>query len=97
MFADPEHREQKHSNSLENTDISRCRRHTARKAERSNSLNDLREYQNNYPGGELQFREKVLEKIATLEWKEVESIQKDPQPIKIQKYLAHFPDATRLP
>ncbi|HOY18121.1 MAG TPA: SUMF1/EgtB/PvdO family nonheme iron enzyme [Haliscomenobacter sp.] len=68
-----------------------------RKAERSNSLNDLREYQNNYPSGEFQFREKVLEKIATLEWKEVESIQKDPQPLKIQKYLAHFPDATRLP
>ena len=67
------------------------------KAERSNSLNDLREYQNNYPGGEFQFRGEVLKKIATLEWKEVESIQKDPQPLKIQKYLAHFPDATRLP
>ncbi len=66
-----------------------------RKANRSNSLNDLREYQTNYPSGE--FREKVLKKIATLEWKEVESIQKDPRPLKIQKYLAHFPDATRLP
>ncbi|MBK9491079.1 MAG: hypothetical protein IPO07_21515 [Haliscomenobacter sp.] len=32
-----------------------------------------------------------------LGWKEVESIQKDPRPLKIQKYLANFPDATRLP
>ncbi len=66
-----------------------------RKAYLSNSLDDLREYQNKYQSGK--FRKQVLEKIATLEWKEVESIQKDPHPLKIQKYLNNFPDATLLP
>ena len=65
-------------------------------AKKSGELADLREYQEVYTE-QGQFSGEVLQKIATLEWKTVESIQQKPSLLSIQKYLRDFPDATRLP
>lgn len=65
-------------------------------AEKSGELADLREYQKVY-AEEGKFSGAVLEKIATLEWKVVTSIQQKPSLLSIQNYLRDFPDATRLP
>lgn len=67
-----------------------------KKAEKSGELVDLREYQEVY-AEQGQFTGEVLQKIATLEWKTVTSIQQKPSLLSIQKYLHDFPDATRLP
>lgn len=66
------------------------------KAAKSNELPDLREYQQLY-ADDGQFKGQVLEKIKTLEWEAVKSIQMQPTTLKIQHYLADFPDARRLP
>jgi formylglycine-generating enzyme required for sulfatase activity len=66
------------------------------KAEKSNALTDLREYQQLY-ADDGQFKGQVLEKIKTLEWQAVQSIQKEPSALKIQRYLSDFPAARRLP
>jgi hypothetical protein len=66
------------------------------KAAKSNKLTDLREYQQLY-ADEGQFKEEVLEKIKALEWASVQRIQKQPTILKIQRYLADFPDARHLP
>ncbi len=65
-------------------------------AKKSGELADLREYQELYTE-KGKFGKDVLQKIATLEWKAVESIQQKPSLLSIQKYLHDFPDATRLP
>lgn len=67
-----------------------------KKAKKSGELVDLREYQEVY-AEQGQFTGEVLQKIATLEWKTVTSIQQKPSLLSIQKYLRDFPDATRLP
>jgi len=66
------------------------------KAAKSNELPDLREYQQLY-ADDGQFKEEVLEKIKALEWEAVQSIQMQPTAPKIQRYLADFPDAQRMP
>ena len=66
------------------------------KAATSNALPDLREYQQLY-ADDGQFKGQVLEKIKTLEWEAVKSIEKEPSALKIQRYLTDFPDARRLP
>ena len=66
------------------------------KAAKSNELSDLREYQRWYTD-DGQFKGQVLEKIKTLEWEAVQSIQKEPSALKIQRYLANFPDGRRMP
>lgn len=48
-----------------------------KKAKQSGTLADLREYQEVYPE-KGSFEEEVIDRIATLEWKEVVSIQKKP-------------------
>lgn len=67
-----------------------------KKAKQSGTLADLREYQEVYQEKGT-FEEEVIDRIATLEWKEVVSIQKRPDLISIQSFLKKFPDATRLP
>jgi len=65
------------------------------KAAKSNELPDLREYQQWY-ADDGQFKGQVLEKIKTLEWEAVKSILLQPTVLKIQRYLADFPDARRI-
>ena len=64
------------------------------KADKTNALRDLRDYQRQYPEG--QFREQVLEKIKTLEIKSVESIRQEPAAEKIRQFVRDFPESERL-
>lgn len=66
-----------------------------RKADKTGALRDLRDYQREYPQG--QFREKVLEKIETLQIEAVESIQQQPAARAIMQFVQDFPESERLP
>ncbi|HRI61455.1 MAG TPA: glucosaminidase domain-containing protein [Saprospiraceae bacterium] len=64
------------------------------KADKTGALRDLRDYQRQYPEG--QFRERVLEKVKTLEIKSVESIRQQPEAEKIRQFVQDFPESERL-
>ncbi len=65
------------------------------KADKTEALRDLREYQRAYPQG--QYREQVLEKVETLEIKTLENIRQQPAAEKIQQFVQDFPESERLP
>lgn len=64
------------------------------KADASGQLTDLRVYQQNFPQGK--YREKVVDKVALLEIKSVESIRQQPDRLKIRQFVADFPESERL-
>ncbi len=66
-----------------------------RKADKTEALRDLREYQRAYPQG--QYREQVSEKVEMLEIKTLESIRQQPAAEKIQQFVRDFPESERLP
>ncbi|GAB4497536.1 MAG: hypothetical protein OHK0019_31290 [Saprospiraceae bacterium] len=64
------------------------------KADKTDALADLREYQRQYPEGE--FRTQVLEKIKTLEIRALASIRQQPEARKIRQFVRDFPESERL-
>lgn len=64
------------------------------KADKTDALADLRDYQRQYPEG--QFKMQVLEKIKTLEIKSVASIRQQPEAGKIRQFVRDFPESERL-
>jgi len=66
-----------------------------RKAEKTDSLSDLRLYQERYPQGS--YEQPVVERIARLEERAVTRLEQQPDSLKVRRYLVDFPDATRLP
>ncbi len=65
------------------------------KADKTGSLADLRTYQRQYPRG--QYREKVVEKVLTLETRALVDIQRQPEAGKVRRFVADFPESERLP
>lgn len=65
-----------------------------RKANITETLTDLRAYQEKFRGG--QYEKKVLEKINTLENKAIERIRQQPETGQILRYLQDFPDSERF-
>ncbi len=67
-----------------------------RKAEKTDSLIDLRVYQREF-GADGKYRLAVLQKIETKEIKAVERIQAQPNALNIRQFVANFPESERLP
>ncbi|MFM9950840.1 MAG: SUMF1/EgtB/PvdO family nonheme iron enzyme [Saprospiraceae bacterium] len=65
-----------------------------RKALKTEALDDLRAYQQTYPSG--QYREKIAEKVKTLELREVESIRRQPTGERIRNFLKNYPESNQL-
>ncbi|MBV6438987.1 MAG: hypothetical protein EPGJADBJ_00616 [Saprospiraceae bacterium] len=66
-----------------------------RKADKTDALADLREYQREFPQG--QFREQVTEKVVMLEIKTLNDIRQQPDAGKILRFAQDFPESERLP
>ena len=67
-----------------------------RKAENTDSLSDLRVYQQKF-GEDGKYRLAVLEKIGIHENKAVRSILDQPNALNIRQFVAKFPESERLP
>ncbi len=67
-----------------------------RKAEKTDSLIDLRVYQREF-GADGKYRLTVLQKIETKEIKAVERIQAQPNALNIRQFVVNFPESERLP
>ncbi len=66
------------------------------KAEESNQLEDLREYQKYYDSTGV-FHVKVMNKIETLAIQEVKRLEEAPSALNIKEYLIKFPEAYNMP
>ncbi len=64
------------------------------RAERSEQLADLREYQEEYPAGK--FKEKVIARVSALETRAIDSIRQNPRRENIQQFAVNFPETERL-
>jgi len=64
------------------------------KAEQTMALPDLRDYQTHY-ADRGEYKEAVMEKIATLELRAVESLKKQPDAPRFDQYIRDFPDGQR--
>ncbi|MFN0176989.1 MAG: hypothetical protein ACKVU0_20270, partial [Saprospiraceae bacterium] len=67
-----------------------------RKAEKTDSLTDLRVYQREF-GADGKYRLAVLQKIETHEVKAVQRIQAQPNALNIRQFVVNFPESERLP
>ncbi len=66
-----------------------------RKALKTETLEDLRAYQQAY-AEKGQYREQIAKKISTLEAREVESIRRQPTGERIRNFLKNYPESTQL-
>ncbi len=66
-----------------------------RKAEKTDSLPDLRLYTEQYPQGE--YVPQVVEKIEQHEVRTIASIRQQPDAAKVRRFLVDYPDARHLP